>query len=245
MQLSNEFSVSAPIDQVWATLMDFERVASCVPGAEVQRITDDTYRVGMRVKVGPMTMQYAGELEVVERDADGRRAVVQGHAQEARGQGTAQATVELQLIEEGGATKGTANADVKLSGRAAAMGGGVIRSVADQIMVQFSQNLQNMLNKQQRNSGPGEPSATGSDGPAEVPTATPLPMNGASQPPASGNPGPESLDALALARSVIGAQLRRPRVVIGLTVLVLLVIAFGLGRHSGRHRLSGKLGKHQ
>jgi hypothetical protein len=197
------------------------------------------------VKVGPMTMQYAGELVVVERDADGRRAVVRGHAQEARGQGTAQATVELRLTEDGGATKGTANADVKLSGRAAAMGGGVIRSVADQIMVQFSQNLQNMLNEQQRNSGPGEPSAAGSDGPGEVPAATPLPMNGASQPPASGNPGPESLDALALARSVIRAQLRRPQVVVGLTVPVLLVIAFGLGRHSGRHRLSGKLGKHR
>ncbi|MGC2192860.1 MAG: SRPBCC family protein [Candidatus Dormiibacterota bacterium] len=241
MQLSNGFLVSAPIDQVWATLMDFERVASCVPGAEVKQITEDTYQVGMRVKVGPMTMQYAGELEVVERDLEGRKAVVRGHAQEARGQGTAQATVELRLTEDGKATKGTADAEVKLSGRAAAMGGGVIRSVADQIMVQFSQNLQNMLNQQQGNSHAGEPHsaagppAAGNSPAGSGPAGHPVPVD---LPAAVGHPAPDSLDAVALARGVIGAQLRRPQVAVGLIVPLLLMIAFRLGRRSGRRRLT-------
>ncbi|MFI5954622.1 SRPBCC family protein [Cryptosporangium sp. NPDC051539] len=146
MQLDSAFDVTAPIDQVWSTLMDFERVAACLPGAQVlNTLSEDAYQVGMKVKLGPVTMQYKGQLEVVERDAAGHRAVLRGKAKEARGQGTAEATAQLALTSDGTTTHGTVSADVNLSGRAAAMGQGVINTVTEQMMAQFAKNLQAML----------------------------------------------------------------------------------------------------
>jgi carbon monoxide dehydrogenase subunit G len=146
MQLDSTFSVTAPIDEVWATLMDFERVAGCVPGAQIlNRLSDDAYQVGMKVKLGPVAMQYKGMMNVIERDADAHRAVFEGRAQEARGQGTAQGTATLVLTEEDGTTHGTVNADVDLSGKVAVMGKSIIGSVTDQMMALFAENLQAML----------------------------------------------------------------------------------------------------
>ncbi len=145
MQLDNTFAVTAPIDKVWDTLMGFEQVAGCVPGATAVALTDDSFDVTMRVKVGPILMQYKGTLEVVERDPATHRAVVRGKAQEVKGQGTAEGTMELRLHEEGDVTRGSCSAQVKLSGRAAAMGKGVIAKVADRLMGQFADNLQALL----------------------------------------------------------------------------------------------------
>ncbi|AOT04461.1 SRPBCC family protein [Arthrobacter sp. U41] len=147
MQIDSTFSVVAPIDTVWDTIMDFERVAGCVPGAKIlNKLSDDAYQVGMTVKLGPVNMQYKGLLNVVERNAEEHRAVLGGKAQETRGQGTAEATVTLLLTEEaGGTTRGTVNADLSLSGKAAAMGKGVIGSVTEQMMALFASNLQAMI----------------------------------------------------------------------------------------------------
>ncbi len=221
MQLDSTFAVTAPIEQVWRTLMDFEKVAGCVPGAEVlNKLSEDAYQVGMLVKLGPVTMQYKGQMEVVERDEAGHRAVLKGQAKEARGQGTAQATAQLQLVEDAGTTRGSVSAEVALSGRAAAMGQGVIGSVTDQMMVQFAQNLQAMLNE------PG-PAAAAPAGSSAVP-ATPMP---ATRRPAAA----DSLDALALARGMIETQLREPRRVLQLLALV-AVLAYKLGQRATRRR---------
>ena len=229
MQLDSTFAVTAPIEQVWRTLMDFEKVAGCVPGAEVlNKLSEDAYQVGMLVKLGPVTMQYKGQMEVVERDEAGHRAVLKGQAKEARGQGTAQATAQLQLVEDAGTTRGSVIAEVALSGRAAAMGQGVIGSVTDQMMVQFAQNLQAMLNE------PG-PAATAPAGSSAVP-ATPVPATPRAAPrPAAAAPAADSLDALALARGMIETQLREPRRVLQLLALV-AVLAYKLGQRATRRR---------
>ena len=147
MKINSTFSVVAPIDTVWETIMDFERVAGCVPGAKIlNKLSDDAYQVGMTVKLGPVNMQYKGLLNVVERNAAEHRAVLGGKAQETRGQGTAEATVTLLLTEEaGGTTRGAVTADLKLSGKAAAMGRGVIGNVTEQMMALFASNLQAMI----------------------------------------------------------------------------------------------------
>ena len=224
MQLDSTFAVTAPIEQVWRTLMDFEKVAGCVPGAEVlNKLSEDAYQVGMKVKLGPVTMQYKGQMEVVERDEAGHRAVLKGQAKEARGQGTAQATAQLQLVEDAGTTRGSVSAEVALSGRAAAMGQGVIGSVTDQMMVQFAQNLQVMLNE------PGPAAAA----PA---AATPVPATPRAAPrPAAAAPAADSLDALALARGMLETQLREPRRVLQLLALV-AVLAYKLGQRATRRR---------
>lgn len=146
MKLENTFAVDAPIDQVWAVLMDVQRVTGCVPGAAVLgQLSEDAYQVGMKVRLGPVSMQYRGQVEVLERDESAHRAVLRGRAKEARGQGTADATVQLRLAEADGGTRGTVEADVRLSGRAAAMGQGVIGDVADAMVGQFAGNLQTLL----------------------------------------------------------------------------------------------------
>lgn len=148
MRLDSAFDVTAPIDQVWATLMDFERVAGCLPGAQVlNTLSEDAYQVGMKVKLGPVTMTYKGQLEVVERKPEAHQATLRGKAKEARGQGTAEATAQLALVSDGPVTHGTVSAEVSLSGRAAAMGQSVINSVTEQMMAQFATNLQVLLSE--------------------------------------------------------------------------------------------------
>ncbi len=228
MQIDSTFSVVAPIGQVWDTLMDFERVAGCLPGAKIlNKLSEDAYQVGMTVKLGPVTMQYRGLLNVIERNASEHRAVLGGKAQETRGQGTAEATVTLTLAEDGAATRGSVSADLALSGKAAAMGKGVIGSVTEQMMSLFAKNLQAMLAE----GAPPLPEA-----PAEpVPAAVPEPV------PASAAPG-GSLDALSLAKGVAAEQLSSPVKVLG-AVAVVACIAYWAGRRSAFRmlRLCGRL----
>src|SRR3954447_8866468 len=103
MKFENTFAVDAPIDEVYAALLDVERVAPCVPGAEVLDQTgDDAYQVAIKVKVGPISMTYKGNVEIVERDEANHRAVMRARARETRGQGTADARVTMALAEQGG-----------------------------------------------------------------------------------------------------------------------------------------------
>jgi uncharacterized protein len=253
MDLQRTFTVNAPIGTVWDALMDIERVAGCVPGAQVlQKLSEDTYQVGMKVKLGPVSMQYKGTLNVVERDEAARRAVMEGQAQETHGQGTAKARVDLQLAEEGSTTTGTAAAAITLSGKAAVMGRSVIGSVADQLLGVFTGNLQSMLNSssgpapaggqpQQPAAVPGEtttpaapagaaaPAASAGELPQDAATETTAPTgtsHGTSAPPSSADSG---LDALAVARGMLADQLASPG-----KVLALLAAAAVLGYLAGR-----------
>src|SRR5215212_8310105 len=101
MEFENSFDVAAPIEEVWTTLLDVDRVAPCVPGAQVlERTGDNAYKVAIKVRVGPMSMQYRGDVEIVEQDPAAHRAVMRTRAREARGQGNADANVVMQLSEQ-------------------------------------------------------------------------------------------------------------------------------------------------
>ena len=147
MEFENTFEVDAPIDEVYAALMDVERVAPCVPGAQVlEKTADDAYQVGIKVKVGPMSMLYKGTVEIVSSDPVAHEATMRARARESRGQGMADAQVQMALSgDDGSTTKGTIHSDVKLSGKVAAMGGGVIREVSGKLVDQFARNLEEML----------------------------------------------------------------------------------------------------
>jgi carbon monoxide dehydrogenase subunit G len=146
MEFENTFEVDAPVDEVYAALLDVGRVAPCVPGAQVfDRTGEDAYEVGIKVKVGPMSMLYKGTVEIVDRDPVAHTASMRARARESRGQGMADALVRMALTGDGGTTRGTMSSDVKLSGKAAAMGGGVIRDVSAKLVDQFAQNLAAML----------------------------------------------------------------------------------------------------
>lgn len=241
MQIDSTFSVVAPIDTVWDTIMDFERVAGCVPGARIlNKLSDDAYQVGMTVKLGPVNMQYKGLLNVIERNAAEHRAVLGGKAQETRGQGTADATVTLLLTEEaGGTTRGTVNAELSLSGKAAAMGKGVIGSVTEQMMALFASNLQAMIAAP---GAPGPAPAAGApeprpDAEAEAEAAkvaparasAPAPVSVPASAPASAPAG--SLDALSLAKGIAAEQLSSPVKVLAL-IAVVACVSYWAGRCS-------------
>jgi carbon monoxide dehydrogenase subunit G len=141
MQLRHRFEVPAPVDEVWRLLLDLEQVAPCLPGASLgDKIADGTYDVGIGVKLGPMQLNYSGRIEILEADESARRAVMRGHANEQRGQGTAEATITTTLSEHEGGTLAESVTDLKLTGRVAHMGG-VVEDVSNRLLAQFSENL--------------------------------------------------------------------------------------------------------
>lgn len=230
MQIDSAFSVVGPIDNVWDTLMDFQRVAGCVPGAQIlNKLSDDAYQIGMKVKLGPVSMQYKGQMTVLERNVEEHRAVFQGRAQETRGQGTAEATVTLRLAEAQGSTHGTVRADLALSGKAAAMGKSVIGGVTEQMMALFAANLQTLLAE------PAGEAPLEEQPPAPIPGARVPAVSAPVSPPTSPSASlPEnSLNALSLAKGMVTDQLSSPGKIVGLLAAVAFC-AYRLGRRAGR-----------
>src|ERR671924_1884530 len=108
MRFENQFDVDAPIERVWETVLDVERVAPTVPGTQVlERTGDDAYKVAIRVKVGPISMTYRGEVEITERDEAAHRAVMKARAKESRGKGTAAADATMEPSGSAPATTAT------------------------------------------------------------------------------------------------------------------------------------------
>ena len=198
MRFENSFVVEAPSEEVWEALLDVERVAPCMPGAEVlERTGEDTYKVGIKVKLGPIAMQYRGEVEIVERDPVTRTAVMSAKAKETRGQGFANATIHMSLSGNGSSTEGKIETDVQLSGKAAAMGQGVIADVSATLVDTFAANLAEML--------------SGSEAPE--PTTAPVPAK------------EQSLPVGAIATSVVKGRLRSPGFVAGVVGVVVVIAA--------------------
>src|SRR5437764_15210216 len=131
VNFENSFTVPVSPSDVWEAMMDFERVAPCMPGAEVtERTGENTYKVQVRVKLGPMAMTYRGQAQVTDRDEEAHTAAMRVQARETRGQGSANATIQIKVGEEGVGTRATMATELKLSGRTAAMGRGVIADVS-------------------------------------------------------------------------------------------------------------------
>jgi carbon monoxide dehydrogenase subunit G len=142
MEFDNSFTVQKPIDEVWNTMVDLERVVPCVPGARViEKTGDAAVTAEVKIKLGAMSMNYSGPAEIVERDDAAHRAVLTARAKEAGGQGNAEARVEVQLAEAGGETEATLHSDVAVTGKAAQMGEGVIGGVTEAMIAAFAENL--------------------------------------------------------------------------------------------------------
>src|SRR5215213_8832678 len=139
MKINNEFTVGSPIQQAWDTMLNLERIAPCLPGAAIQEEKDDgEYDGTMKVKIGPITANYKGNVKFEEVDEENHRAVLQGTGRDARGQGTASATIVSTLEEESDGTKVSVETDMKLTGRAAQFGRGIAQDVATKMLDQFA-----------------------------------------------------------------------------------------------------------
>ena len=147
MKLEQSFEVRAPVERVWETLIDIERVAPCLPGAEITEAGEDgTYRGTFSVRLGPTTAAYRGELKMRELDRDSRRVVMDASGQDKRGQGSAKATIVSTMNEDGDLTRVDVETDFTITGRLARFGrGGMIQDISNRLLREFAECLQQRI----------------------------------------------------------------------------------------------------
>ncbi|HIL47774.1 MAG: SRPBCC family protein [Acidimicrobiales bacterium] len=220
MELNNDFEVAAPVDLVWSVLTDVERIAPCLPGAQLLEIEGDEFRGVVKIKVGPITAQYKGAASFVERDDAGYRAVLRAEGRDTRGAGNAAAdiTAELEATEVG--TKVTVTTDLTVTGKVAQFGRGVMADVSKKLMGQFADNLSDLM------------AASTDEVVADAPVAE-APADGTTDSAAAGDaptirvvdaPEVEAIDLLGAAGAPILKRLVPTLLVVAVVVVVILVL---------------------
>ena len=225
MKLENEFTVAAPLERTWATLLDINRVASCLPGAKLEsEESDGTYRGEMQVKLGPMTLAYKGTARLAEVEEDEHVAIIEARAREVRGSGMATAMIRNQLTANGeGSTHVKVDTDLNVTGRPAQFGRGIMEDVASRMLADFAQRLEREIL-----AGPEELAAAGVGEPEAAEVARPAPPEP--------SPAPAE-DALDLGSVVMRPLAKRAGIAAGALAIVLVLLAvLQRGRRQSRGR---------
>ncbi|MDQ6817470.1 MAG: SRPBCC family protein [Actinomycetota bacterium] len=147
MKLTNEFTVAVPIERAWETLLDIERVAGFLPGAKIESRADEdgVYRGSMRVKVGPMVVNYEGTARLVNADEHEHVADIAVQARDTKGQGTASAVIRNRLVAQDDGTRVIAETDLSITGRQAQFGRGIMQDVAGRMLDDFARRFERYL----------------------------------------------------------------------------------------------------
>ena len=148
MLIENEFTVKAPTDLLWNYLLDVEKIAPCMPGAELTEVIDDrNWKGKLNAKFGPVSLSFAGTVTMEERDDTAHRVVLSAKGMEAKGKGAANAKVTSWL--EPGSNDGTSTvkmtADITLSGAAAQLSRGLLPEISKKLTQQFADCLQSSM----------------------------------------------------------------------------------------------------
>jgi len=212
MEITNSFTVDAPIEKAWVLLTDIPFIAPCLPGAKLTDEVDGVYSGGVKIKVGPVTAEYKGSAEFVEKNDQAYKAVISGKGRDTRGAGNAQALITAQMVPVGTATQIDIITDLKVSGKVAQFGRGVMQDVSTKLLGQFAECLEAKIAE-----GEAEPvgghaattiiAPTNAAGPAaaSTPTAT---ASSSSVPPASPNSTSDD-DVLDLSDIGVGSALAK------------------------------------
>lgn len=227
-KLLNEFVVHRPIDQTWAVLTDVERIAPCMPGAQLQEIEGDIYRGVVKVKLGPISTAFKGQAHFVERDDANHKAVLKGQGRDTGGKGNADALITAQLEPQGdGATKCVVTTELHITGKVAQFGRGIMGDVSEKLMGQFAHNLNTMLENDgaEAAAAPAAEDAAPAEAPADAPAAEAAP---ATEAPAGEAPKVRTIDGPAAEpielSDVAGtAVLKRALPLLGGLVILLLL----------------------
>jgi carbon monoxide dehydrogenase subunit G len=144
VKIENAFTVTSPTDELWSHLLDVERIAPCLPGAELTETLDDRHWKGrLNMKFGPVAMTFAGTVELAERDDAAHRVVLKAKGMEQKGKGAANASVTSWLEPaDGGATTVRMEADITLTGAAAQLSRGLLPEVSKKLTQQFADCLE-------------------------------------------------------------------------------------------------------
>jgi len=149
VRLDHEFTVPASPEQVWKAVTNPESVAPCMPGATLTKVEGETFTGTVKVKLGPISLLYKGSGEYLEADEKAHKIVIKASGKDARGSGTAAATVTVTLTAADGGTKGAVSTDLNVTGRPAQFGRGMISEVGGKILDQFAANLAERLGAEQ------------------------------------------------------------------------------------------------
>lgn len=166
--ITNEFTVNRPIEEAWPVICDVERIAPCLPGAQLQEIEGDTYRGVVKIKLGAVNANFKGEASFVDRDDENHRATLTASGRDTGGRGNASAdvTAEAEALSPT-STRCVVTAELHITGKVAQFGRGIMGDVSKKLMNQFSANLNEMLDEQ------GTISATTGDATTDTDTAAP------------------------------------------------------------------------
>jgi carbon monoxide dehydrogenase subunit G len=224
MEITDQFRVSTSIDETWKVLLDIERIAPCLPGAQLEEIDGDEFRGVVKVKVGPITAQYKGTARLAEVDEAARRIVIDASGRDTRGQGNASAKILVTMTGDDAGTEVSVHTDLSITGKVAQFGRGVLGDVSAKLLGQFVERLEaDVLS--------GDHAAGADTDP--IPAATTAPPAAPAAPQSQGprrieGPEVEPVDLLATAGAPVGRRL--VPVVIGVIVAVFL---FRWWRHRG------------
>ena len=215
MKLEHHFVVPTPVEEAWTAFNDLERVVPCFPGATLTSYDGDDFAGSCKVKLGPVSLQYAGTGAFAERDPADHHAVVEAKGKDRRGNSTASVRVTARMAASGdAATAVTVETDLTITGRPAQFGRGLIQEVSDNLLAQFITCLTTNLKTPTPTPEPTKPS---SDQPADSSTAggpsAPAPPAGPAapvppRPPSEASAGESTLD---LGRTLLPALVRRAR----------------------------------
>lgn len=219
MDLQHTFAVPVGIDAAWAAFNDLEGIAPCFPGAVITSVDGDHFAGTAKVKLGPVSLTYTGKGQWVQRDPAAYRAVIEANGTDKRGNGTASATITAHLASESPElTRVVVDTDLRITGRPAQFGRGMIQDVGSKILDQFAACLSTRL-------GQGdEPAPASTPIPAPAPAPTPTPTRPAV--PTSGPDEPVELDL----GGVVGPVLLKRYGAAALAALVTAVLTWLLTR---------------
>tara|TARA_Y100000814_G_scaffold182036_2_gene133027 strand:- start:169 stop:783 length:615 start_codon:yes stop_codon:yes gene_type:complete len=164
MELSNEIDVNAPIEEVWKAFNTPERIAPCLPGAELQEVDGDNFNGLVKIKVGPITAQYKGTATYLDKDESSQKVVIKGDGRDTRGAGNASATITAILTEvSSNTTNVNVHTELTITGKVAQFGRGAISDVSGKLMTQFAKNLEQLLETPSEE--PNDPSEQNTESP--------------------------------------------------------------------------------
>jgi len=171
MDLNHQFTVNVPIAEAWVILTDLERIAPCLPGAQLTEVEGDTYRGQVKIKVGPILAQFKGQASFVSRDDVAHKATLKGEGRDTTGKGNASALITAELTSiSPTSTTCTVHTDLTISGKVAQFGRGALADVSDKLLAQFSENLNQLITSAPSTSTPTTVAAA-----VPVETAAPAP----------------------------------------------------------------------
>lgn len=188
MELTHRFTVPAGVDDTWRLLNDLEQVAPCFPGASLTSVDGEEFAGTVKVKLGPISMEYKGTGSFTERDEDQHRAVIDAKGKDKRGNGTANATVTARLSPDGDGTAVEVDTDLAITGKPAQFGRGVIEDVSDKLLDQFVACLSEKL---------GAPVAESQGAHADTSPASQQTVSGEASPAGTTQAGPMDAGSLS------------------------------------------------